>query len=277
MLRALAAFGVFSVTVNGRVAHTLRSRLLRTDAPTSMHHAARFRTEPGSWKAWGELDIALTGGVPYEAAWGMARFDHLRANPETARIFDAMMAHFPDGRHAAVAAAYDFSRARLICDVGGGNGAMLRHVLARFPGPKGLVFDLKDVVGAIPPEGLMEGRIAVAPGSFFEGVPAGADPYMLVRGLHDWSDEDCLRILRACRAEMQPGARLLMGEQILDPDPARGRPTDYLLDIQMMAIFGSARSRTEQEHCALLRQSGLELRRIIPTASPVSILEAEVV
>jgi hypothetical protein len=100
---------------------------------------------------------------------------------------------------------------------------------------------------------------------------------MLMRVLHDWSDEDCLRILRACRAAMQPGARLLIGEQILDPDPARGRTTDYLLDIQMMAIFGSARSRTEEEHCALLRQSGLELQRVVPTASPVSILEAEVV
>src|SRR5690348_8549103 len=207
----------------------------------------------------------------------MPRFDHLRTNPETVRIFDAMMAHFPDGRHAAVAAAYDFSVARLICDVGGGNGAMLRHVLARCPGPSGLVFDLKDVVGAIPPEGLMGGRTAVASGSFLEDVPAGADLYMLVRVLHDWSDEDCLRILRACRAAMGPGALLLIGEQILDPDPVRGQPTGYLLDMQMMAIFGSARSRTEDEHRVLLRQSGLRLRCIIPTDSPVSILEAEAV
>jgi hypothetical protein len=76
---------------------------------------------------------------------------------------------------------------------------------------------------------------------------------------------------------MRPEALLLVGEQILDPDPARGRPTDYLLDTQMMAIFGSARSRTEEEHCALLRQSGLGLRRVISTVSPVSILEAAAV
>jgi hypothetical protein len=274
VLRALAAFGVFGAAADGSVAHTPRSRLLRTDTPNSLHHAARFWTEPGPWKAWGELDVALTGEVPYEAAWGMGRFEHLRANPEAARIFDAMMANFPDGRHAAVAGAYDFSGARLICDVGGGNGAMLRHVLARSPGPRGLVFDLADVVGAIPPEGLMGGRIAVAPGSFFEGVPAGADVYMLVRVLHDWPDEDCLRILRACRAAMGLGALLLVGEQILEPDPARGRPTDYLLDTTMMAIFGSARSRTEDEFRVLLGQSDLALRRVIPTESPVSILEA---
>ena len=127
VLRALAAFGVFTVAADGSVAHTPRSRLLRTDRPNSMHHAARFWTAPGSWRAWGRLDVALTGGVPHEAAWNMGRFDYLRAHPDEARIFDAMMANYPDNRHAAMAAAYDFSGARLIADIGGGNGAMLRQ------------------------------------------------------------------------------------------------------------------------------------------------------
>ena len=133
VLQALASFGVFSVTAEGSVAHTPRSRLLRTDAPNSLHHAARFWTAPGSWRAWEELDAAMTGGVPHEAAWGQGRFAYLREHPEEARLFDAMMANFPDNRHAALAAAYDFSGARLICDVGGGNGAALRHILGRFP------------------------------------------------------------------------------------------------------------------------------------------------
>jgi O-methyltransferase len=137
VLQALAAFGVFAVAADGGVAHTARSRLLRTDAPKSLHHAARFWTAPGSWRAWERLGVALTGGVPHETAWGMSRFEYLRAHPDEARIFDAMMAHFPDNRHTAVAATYDFSGARLIADIGGGNGALLRHILARFPEPRG--------------------------------------------------------------------------------------------------------------------------------------------
>jgi hypothetical protein len=273
VLQALAAFGVFAVAADGSVAHTPRSRLLRTDRPNSLHHAARFWTAPGSWRAWERLDVALTGRVPHEAAWGMGRFEYLRSHPEEARVFDAMMANFPDNRHAAMAAAYDFSGARLIADVGGGNGAMLRHILTRFPGPCGLVFDLEDVVRAIPPDALMEGRITVAAGSFLECVPAGADVYLLIRVLHDWCDEDCLRILRACRAAMGPEVLLLIGELILDPDPARGRPIGYLHDMQMMAMFGSARERTEAEFRGLLAEAGFTLRRVIPTGSPVSILE----
>jgi hypothetical protein len=76
---------------------------------------------------------------------------------------------------------------------------------------------------------------------------------------------------------MGPEARLLLGEQILEPDPARGRQATYLLDAQMMAMFGSARERTVDEFRGLLAEAGFALRRVVPTASPVSIVEAVLV
>ena len=163
-----------------------------------------------------------------------------------------MMAHFPDDRHAAIAAVYDFSGARVIADIGGGDGATLRHILTRWPTPTGLVFDREDVVRSIPQDKLLGGRIALASGSFFENVPAGADIYMVTRVLHNWSDDDCRRILRACRAAMGRDALLLLGEQVLEPDPVNGRAADYLVDVQMMAMFGSARTRTAGEFASLL-------------------------
>jgi SAM-dependent methyltransferase len=277
VLRALASLHIFAVTPDENVRHTVRSRLLRTDTPSTMHHGARFWAGPGSWRAWGMLDRALKGEVPHEAAWGTDRFAYLRSHAEEARVFDDMMANFPDNRHAAVANTYDFSDARLIADVGGGNGAALRHILARFPKAQGIVFDRDDVVNALSSTDLMDGRIKPLGGSFFERVPPAADLYILSRVLHDWSDEDCVRILRVCRSHMQPGSRLLIVEHIIEPDPRKGRPTDYLVDIQMMAMFGSARARTEEEFRRLLAESGLALRRHIATGSPVSILESEVV
>ena len=274
VLRALAAFGVFTVSVDGEIGHSPRSRLLRTETPNSMHHAARFWTAPGSWSAWGMLDVAMIGGVPHEAAWNMGRFEYLRAHPDEARGFDAMMANFPDNRHEAVAASYDFSGAALIADIGGGNGTMLRHILARFAAPRGLLIDRDDVVRAIASDGLLGGRIEAVGGSFFERIRSGADIYMLVRVLHDWSDEDCVRILRSCRAAMTSDQVLLICEQILEPDPTRGRPTGYLVDMQMMAMFGRALERTEEEFASLLAESGFTLRRAIPTPSPVWIVEA---
>ena len=273
VLRALAAFGIFRIGADGSVAHSPRSVLLRTDEPNSFHYGAKFWTAPGSWKAWGALDAALVGDIPHQIAWNTSRFQYLREHPEEARNFDAFMANFPDHRHQAVAASYDFSGAALIADIGGGNGEALRRILSQFPGPRGLVFDRDDVVAAIPPDARSGGRIDVLSGSFFDHVPEGADIYLLVRVLHDWSDDDCIRILRNCRTAMTGSARLLIVEQILEPDPTLGPPAGYLIDTQMMAMFGTARERTESEFGGLLQTSGLALARVIATTSPVSVLE----
>jgi hypothetical protein len=274
VLRVLAALKIFRVTPRGTVAHTPRSRLLRTDTPNSLHHAARFWAGPGVWNAWGRIDVAMTGGTPHEAAWNTSRFSYLLQHPDEARAFYAMMESNPLNRQAAVAAAYDFSAARLIADIGGGNGAALRHILSRFPTPRGLVFDREDVISAITPEQLLQGRISTKAGSFFDHVPGGADIYMLMWVLHDWLDEDCVRILRACRKTMGANSLLLVCELILEADPVIGKLIGYIADVHMMAMFGRARERTEAEFCNLFDQSGFLLRRVIPTASTISIIEA---
>jgi hypothetical protein len=274
MIRALAAFGVFRLAPGEMVEHTPRSRLLRTDARNSMHHGARFWTGPGAWGAWGKLETALRGQVPHEVAWNTDRFAYLRQHPDELSLFDAMMANFPDDRHSAIAGAYDFAHFEVIADIGGGNGATLRHILGNFESPRGILFDQHEVVGHLGDSDLLNGRISARGGSFFDGVPGGADLYMLLRVLHDWSDADCLRILQRCRAAMAPRALLLIGEHLLQPDPTRGRPADYLTDMQMMAMFGSARQRSREELQTLIRRAGLDLRRVFETRSPVSILEA---
>ncbi len=268
ILRALSSCRVFQTSREGLVEHSPLSLLLRTDTPSSLHHAARIWTTPGPWSAWGALDAALTGGTPHHAAWGMRRFEYLREHPDEARLFDAFMAHSPDDRHRAIAAAYDFSNAELIVDVGGGNGEALRMILARFPKPRGLVLDKEHVIEAITPEARLDGRIAAEGGSFFERVPPGGDLYLLNWVLHDWSDEDCGRILRTCRAAMKAHARLLIGELMLEPDPAVGDPAGYLIDVHMMVSFGEARERTEAEFRDLLATSGFAVERVILTASP---------
>jgi hypothetical protein len=70
------------------------------------------------------------------------------------------------------------------------------------------------------------------------------------------------------------GARLLVVEGLIDPDPLRGPTTEYLIDMQMMAMFGNARERTEAEFRKLLTGAGFDLIRVIATASTVFVLEA---
>jgi hypothetical protein len=67
-------------------------------------------------------------------------------------------------------------------------------------------------------------------------------------------------------------ALLLLGEEILERNPARGRATGHLIDVLMMAMFGHARARTEAEFRALLDQAGFVLAHVIPTASALSLV-----
>ena len=102
-------------------------------------------------------------------------------------------------------------------------------------------------------------------------APPGGDVYLLSHVIHDWTEDQCLTILRNCRQTMGPGSRLLIVEMVLAPGdaPHPGK----LLDLAMLVMPGG-QERTEGEYAALLRKAGLNLTRVIPTASAVCVLEA---
>ena len=114
----------------------------------------------------------------------------------------------------------------------------------------------------------LAGRVEIQSGSFFERVPT-ADVMLLKNVLHDWSDEKCQVILDRCREAMQPATRLLIVERVID-SPADLMGVFY--DLHMQVILGG-RERTEAEFNLLLQKGGLKLNRIIPTKSPMKIIE----
>ena len=112
-------------------------------------------------------------------------------------------------------------------------------------------------------------RVALVSGDFFQSVPA-ADAYILKHIIHDWNDDDSMRILRNIRASMNENGRVLLCEMVVpegnDPSPSKA------LDLMMLVMEGG-KERTAAEYEQLFKASGLRLNRIIPTRSPYSILE----
>jgi hypothetical protein len=174
----------------------------------------------------------------------------------------------------AVAAAYDFSPFQTIAGIGGSTGNMLATILSRFPQPRGVLFDLphvvRDAAALFQQRGLAD-RVRIEAGSFFEGVTAGADAYVLSHVIHDWNQEQCLTILGHCRRAMAPHGRLLLVEMVLpegnEPHPGK------LLDMVMLIAPGGE-ERTPSQYSALLDQAGFQMTRVVPTASLVSVVEA---
>jgi hypothetical protein len=275
LLRAMSAFGLFAVDADGRVTHTERSSLLRSDSVPTLHYAARFWGMPSMWATWGELVHTLRTGEPaFVKANGMANWDYRKTHADEGRIFDEFMQHSPDDRHAAVAEAYDFAAAKVV-DVGGGNGGLLAAILGRHPGTTGILADREWVVAAAAAVfGPLGARCAVVPTDFFAAVPGGGNVYTLAQILHDWADEPCRDILRNVRAAIGPDGRVLIIEQVLDDDPQKQDILSLLTDMQMMALFPGARERTVSEYAALLADAGFGPPRLIGTRSAFSILES---
>jgi hypothetical protein len=153
-------------------------------------------------------------------------------------------------------------------------GNLLTTILAWHSGPHGVLYDLphviRDATTLIESRGLAN-RVRIESGSFFERVPAGGDAYVLSHIIRDWSEEQCLTILNNCRRQMKPDSRLLLVETVLPPgnDPHPGK----MLDIVMLVVPGG-RERTEEEYRALFAKAGFKLSRVVPTGSPVSVIEA---
>jgi ubiquinone/menaquinone biosynthesis C-methylase UbiE len=278
MLRALASLGVFARHEDGHFALTPLSQLLRDGVPSSLRSFALHFTEGEEHEVWYDLLYSMRTGEPaFPHRYGAGFFDYLASHPESAAAFNARMTGRVGASAAAVARAYDFSSSRLVLDVGGGHGAVLRAVLAAHPHLRGILFDLPDVVEGARRElaaaGLVE-RCDLVGGSFFDRLPDGADTAILCDILHDWDDEHCRQILATCRRALPAGGRLLLVEAVMPPDNTPFRVA--ALDLHMLLLFG-ARQRTEVEFRALLAEAGFALERIIPTSAPRDIVVARAV
>ena len=109
------------------------------------------------------------------------------------------------------------------------------------------------------------------PGDFFQGVPDGADAYLLANVLHDWDDADSVRILGACRRAMATDGRVLIIERLIADNLADAAPV-LLSDLNML-IFTGGQERTNAEYGRLLTEAGLSLGTVKPVAAPHGIIE----
>ena len=109
------------------------------------------------------------------------------------------------------------------------------------------------------------------PGDFFTAVPEGGDVYILQVVIHDWDDERASDILRNCHRAMRPQTKLLLVEGVITP----GNEPDVqkFVDLEMLVLTPYGKERTAAEFEELYSKAGFRLTRVVPTMSPLSIIE----
>jgi len=170
--------------------------------------------------------------------------------------------------------AYDFSGAKKVVDIAGGQGFLLAGILKANPQAQGILFDLPTVIKVarerLEKEDVAD-RVEFVLGDFFAEVPGGADVYIVKYIIHDWTDGQSVKILKNIHSAMNDDGKLLIIEAIVPEDNSPS--VAKIMDIQMLVTTGGS-ERTENEYRKLLDASGFRLTRVIPTKSPMSIIEA---
>jgi hypothetical protein len=138
-----------------------------------------------------------------------------------------------------------------------------------------VLFDLDHVVAGAPPlldRAGVRDRCEVHAGDFFAAVPSGGDAYIMKNIIHDWDDDRAITILKNIAAVLRDrrDGRLILLEMVLQPGnaPDLGK----LGDLEMLVMPGG-RERTADEFKMLFAGAGFELTRIVPTESPMCVVE----
>ncbi|HEV2292765.1 MAG TPA: methyltransferase [Tepidisphaeraceae bacterium] len=272
LMRGLAGAGVFREDGHGVWTSTPLGKVLRSNVPGSMRSTAITTMGQEHFAAWGALANCIkTGETGVKHVFGKEIWDYFRENPEHAKNFDQCMVDFSAGVNAALLQAYDFGGIDHLVDVGGGQGGVITAVLQKYPKLRGTLFDQKYVVeGAERTLNLagVSDRCARVGGDFFESLPAGADAYLMKFILHDWDDEKSLAILKNIRRAIVPTGKLIVVDIVI-PE-GNGADWGKLMDVHMTGGM----ERTEAQFKELLDKSGFRLTRVVPTESPLSIIEA---
>jgi hypothetical protein len=267
-LDLLLAHGMLERAADG----TLRANP-RTAA---MADAAGFlaNVETSSLAASNLLPALQQGRIPFELQFGAPVFEYFGTHPERAAQFGIFMGFMTRRVTRFLFAHHRFAPFHTVADIGGSMGDLLTAILAEYPGTQGILFDLPEVADLARPRiaaSPLAGRVEIVGGSFFDSVPA-ADLYTLKQILHDWSDDDCVRILETIRAAILPGGRLLVIDHILsdEPEPNEAQGTDIA-----MLVWATGRERKLAEFEALFAKGGFAIARLSRNPSGHSAIELE--
>jgi SAM-dependent methyltransferase len=262
-------------SAGGRFALTAAGERLRSDVPGSLRNVALLYGEDFIWQAYGNMTYSVRTGLPaFRETHGQNFYEFMEQHPDEGRVFQNAMNDFSVAESKAILKAYDFADVGNVVDVGAGGGALLAAILQAHTEVLGFAFDMPSAEAGCRQAFDMAGvgeRATFVGGDFFIKLPDGRDIYVLKSVLHNWDDEAALRILTVCREAIAPSGRLLVIERVIADDD-RGCEAK-LFDVNMLVVVGG-RERSAVEHNALLTRAGFSPVRILPTMSPLTIIEA---
>ncbi|ONI16752.1 hypothetical protein PRUPE_3G119700 [Prunus persica] len=159
-----------------------------------------------------------------------------------------------------------------LVDVGGGTGTVAKSIADAFPHMKCTALDLPHVVADLKGSKNLE----YVAGNMFEAVPA-ADAIFLKWILHDWSDEECVKILKRCKEavtrEGKKGKVIIVDMKVENKNTNKESGETQLFFDMLMMVMATGKERNEKEWAKLFSDAGFSHYKITPCLSLRSLIE----
>ncbi|CCM06253.1 uncharacterized protein FIBRA_08502 [Fibroporia radiculosa] len=173
---------------------------------------------------------------------------------------------------------------------------MSLELARKLPNAKFIVQDIDHVLQQAPavwsqelPEAVQMGHVQFMPHDFFTAQAIkGAGAYLLRRILHDWSDENCIIILKHLKNAMTPSSRILIIDHVLHPTVESGQlksappplPANYGIahmfsimdDLDIMSLMNGMERTPDQLH-GLAERAGLTVIKIWECRGSMHVIE----
>ncbi|KAH7088159.1 S-adenosyl-L-methionine-dependent methyltransferase [Paraphoma chrysanthemicola] len=275
LLRSMASFGFIQeveqdIFQANSVTKTFANPHVIGAAPhVSKVHFPVAQVLPEYLKEHGYKDMTNKMDLPFQNALhtDLEPFDFLKKDPEQMKalghvmVLDAVqswVSSYPVAKELG-----DFkpeANSAVLVDIGGGFGqhaVAFKQKYADLPG-RVVVQDLPSTLAHLPPM-KPEGIEFVEYDFFTPQTILGAKFYYLRHILHDWPDEDCVRILKSIIPVMGPESLILIDDVVL-PDTNVPWQVSSMVISMMACLGGTERSMAEWE--VLLDRAGLKLAHV---------------
>ncbi|KAI9086786.1 hypothetical protein K1719_031380 [Acacia pycnantha] len=282
LMRILTYSGFFSLRklpdeVEEGYVLTDASTLLIKDNPLSLTPFLLAMLDPILTKPWYQVANWFQNEDPtsFHTAHGKAFWEYAGDEPKLNHFFNDAMAS--DAR-LVTSVVIDkckgvFKGLESLVDVGGGTGTVAKAIAKAFPEIQCTVLDLPHVI-----DGLQDsGNLNFVGGDMFEAIPP-SDGILLKWILHDWNDEECVKILNKCKEAITSKGKVIIIDMIMenskeDMDDDESVETQLFFDMLMMVVL-TGKERNEKEWAKLISSSGFSDYKITPVLGLRSLIEA---
>ncbi|KAL6140002.1 hypothetical protein ACLB2K_058303 [Fragaria x ananassa] len=254
---------------------THSSRWLLHDSELTLAPMVLMETNPTLMAPWHCFSQCVKQRGPCTRAHGLDIWQFFYENLKFNRLFNDGMACTAKITIKAILAGYKggFEDVATLVDVGGGTGSAVAEIVKAYPSIKGINFDLPHVVATAP---VYHGVSHVGGDMFDEGSIPNADAIFIKWVMHDWSDSDCVKILKNCRNVIpERTGKVIIVDVILEPNGVgMFDDTGLVFDLLMIARTSGGKERTESEWKKKLEQAGFPRLKIIKVPALMLIIEA---